>query len=201
MKITSVRCKTCGGEVNIESRFAKTIVCRYCNTVYLLENDAISEVGVTKPFEPVSILRVGATGLLDNKPLQVLGRIRLQDDEDLWDEWYVFIDNRPFWIEESSDSILLLSSTSLTKPIGHYSEIQVGQVIDIDNIQVFVTEKGQAKVIGLEGEFTGRVKPNDDYKFVQGNAENEIYMVEYYTNEIKTFKGRILNLDKISIKE
>lgn len=201
MKITDIRCKTCGGELKIESRFTKTIVCRYCNTVYLLENNTINNVGVTKPFEPLSIFKVGAIGQLDNKPLHILGRIRLQDDEDIWDEWYVLVGNRPFWIEESSDSIQLLSSTELTKPIGTYLNIQVGQVIDIEDKKVFISEKGQAKVIGIEGEFTGRVKPNDEYKFIQGNAEDDLYMVEYYENEIKTFKGRSINLDKVTIEK
>lgn len=201
MKAIDLKCKNCGGDLKIESRFTKTIVCRYCNTVYLLENNSLNEVGVTKPFEPLSIFKVGAVGNMDNKQFQVLGRIRLQDDEDIWDEWYVLVDNKPFWIEESSDTVVLMSSTQLNKPVGSYDDIQVGQVVSIDNKDVFINERGKAKVIGIEGEFTGRVKPNDEYKFIQGNAEKDLYMVEYYKDEIKTFKGKTINLDEITINQ
>lgn len=201
MNITHLTCNICGGDLKIESRFIKTIVCRYCNTVYLLENDTINNVGVSKPFRPLSIFKVGAIGKIENQSLQVLGRIRLQDDEDIWDEWYVLLNNRPFWIEESSDVVQLLSSIELTNPIGKFSDIYVGQIITINTANVFISEKGEAKIIGIEGAFTGRVKPNDEYKFIQGNAENNVYMIEYYENEIKTFKGRRINVDTVSIEQ
>ena len=199
MKTIDMRCKVCGGDLKIESRFTKTIVCRYCNTVYLLENNSVNEVGVTKPFEALSIFKVGASGIMGKKQIRVLGRIRLQDNEDIWDEWYVLMDNKPFWIEESSDTVVLISSTQLNKAIDSFENIRIGQVVTIDGKDVFISERGDAKVIGIEGEFTGRVKPNDEYKFIQGSAEKEVYMVEYYKDEIKTFKGQIISLDDITL--
>jgi len=200
MNIIDAKCKNCGGELNISSRFSKTVVCRYCNTVYLLENNAINNIGVTKPFEPLSIFRVGATGKIDGKTLNVLGRIRLTDEDDVWDEWYILLDNQPFWIEESSDTLLLLSSFTLTHPIAPYDDVNVGQTINIEDNNVFISEKGQAKVEGIEGEFSGRVKPNNDYKYIQGGSTEGIWMVEYYPNDIKLYTGQQINFNTISIE-
>jgi hypothetical protein len=199
MNVTKVKCNTCGGEIQINSRFANTVTCRYCNSVYLLENEELIKEGTTKPFAPLSILKVGAKGTIKGRTVQILGRIRLEDEEDIWDEWYVLIDGQPHWIEESSDYIFLFEGIRIKTPLKSFHTYQVGNVIEINEESIFITEKGQATLIGIEGEFVGKVKANDDYKYLQGNSEDYIYAIQYYENSIRLVKGIEITYDDIQI--
>lgn len=200
MKITQFRCNYCGGEVAIKSRFAKTAVCRYCNTVYFLENDQIKPEGVNKPFKPLSILKVGSRGKYKDKPLQVLGRIRLEDEDDVWDEWYVLIENKPYWLEESADLLTLFSTQRIVSPVKDFEKIKVGEVLALGENQVFISEKGQAQVTGVEGEFSGKVKPGANYRYVQGTSGDNVFAIEYYGDEIRLLKGVNITFNDLKIQ-
>ncbi len=199
MTISKTKCSTCGGEIQINSRFANTVTCRYCNSVYLLENDELTKNGTSKPFAPLSILKVSAKGIIKGRNIQILGRIRLEDEEDIWDEWYVLIDGQPHWIEESSDYIFLFEGVRIKAPLKPFASYQVGQVINMNDDSIFITERGQAKLIGIEGEFVGKVKANDDYKYVQGNSEEYVYSIQYYEDSIRLVKGIEITYEDIQI--
>jgi hypothetical protein len=202
MKIKKIRCTTCGGEIEISSRFSKIVKCRYCDTVYTLDNNKLESSGiVSEPFEPLSMLEVRKTYNYKDKIVKVLGRIRLQSEGDIWDEWYVLIDGIPYWIEESSDLITLFSSKRLRGIPPKFDKVQVGTAIELGKDSFIIIEKGRAEVIGIEGEFTGRIKPGENYKYIQGNSEDKVYALEFYPEEIKLLKGEDINPTDIKENE
>jgi hypothetical protein len=198
MLVKKIKCTTCGGDIAVHSRFAKTVTCRYCHTVYELHNDEIEKTAVTRPLEPLSFFQLGYVGTYQDKRLEVLGRIRLADEEDEWNEWYVLWDAVPHWLEESFDTATLFSQHPISTKLPLFHEVMVGQVIEVNGTSIFITEKGSATVLGTEGEFSGRVKPNDNYDFLQGSSSETAWAVEYTEHSITLLQGTALALAEIT---
>ena len=79
-----------------------------------------------------------------------------------------------------------------------YDEVNVGNTIQVGELSIFITEKGQAKVDGIEGEFVGKVSPNTDYRYIQGVADGVIYAIQFTDQDIKFLKGRHIDSSDIS---
>jgi hypothetical protein len=198
MEISSIKCHNCGSTVDVDSRFAHSAVCKYCKTMFLLEGDKVESFGTVEIFKTLSFLEVGMDILIENSPAKVKGRIRLEDDEDTWDEWFVLKDNIPIWIEDSYSEFTIYEADIVQAEIPPYEDVRVGTNVTVNGLSLYVTEVGDAEVKGVEGEFTGKVKPSDAYKYMHGVAAGFIYTVEYYPDAIKLLKGYKLKPNQIS---
>lgn len=193
------RCERCDGAIEISSRFTHSVTCRYCNTAYVLENNTIKNSGIVQPFEPLSIFKIGLNTTYKSKNLEIKGRIRLADEDDFWDEWFVLLDNKPFWIEESYDTTILFNRMNITSPLPQFLDISVGSSINVENINMYITEKGSAIVQGIEGEFAGKIKLKDNYKYAQATTKGKQYAIEYYNDAIHLLEGEILKKEEVII--
>lgn len=201
MSVMQFRCEYCGGEVEVVSRFSAMVTCRYCNTVYFLDNEHVESQGKSEPFEPLSLLRVGAVGRLEGKDFSVLGRIRLDDEDDVWDEWLVLLNGVPYWLEESANRLTKFQEVTISTPLPKYEDIGVGSQILIEGVSVYVVERGSAEVAGVEGEFSGKLKPDKEYRYIQGSVDDEVYAIEYYDDAIRLLKGHRVDYGDVEMYE
>src|SRR5688572_26054085 len=99
---TTLSCPSCGGRVQLSHRFVKMVVCGYCGSTLAVENDRLDPTGRTAALvDYPTRFAVGKSGRLRGRPFQVLGRVRFEDEDGYWDEWYLqFEDGTVAWLEE-----------------------------------------------------------------------------------------------------
>lgn len=199
MKVKQFRCDTCGGDVQVTSRFSVLVTCKYCNTVYTLNNDNLEKNEVTKPLQALSQFSLGETWLYKDKELTILGRAQLEDDEDVWNEWFVRWNSLPYWIEESGDQVIFFEKTPLTSAVPPFEEIRIGETISVGDNSLFVSELGTSTVTGIEGELPGKTAIGETYKFAQAHGEDgTIWAIEYQPNKISLLTGSMITADQLT---
>ena len=77
--------------------------------------------------------RIGATGTLRGDPYRILGRVRFQDDESYWDEWYLELHNGEIaWLEEDEGQYILSRKQQLTSRVPSFDDARVGSTITVN---------------------------------------------------------------------
>lgn len=179
-------CPHCNSDARTQSSVSNIVYCDNCHKTYTQES---LNTRANTFFIPPSPLKIGTTVKIYNSSLHVMGKVRMQNNRDMWDEWYLTTTDNNFWIEESYGLTHFLTQVEPSSAVNTFSNTPVGQIIELDDNSVYITERGTATVINFEGTFDQESNPNSGYTYIQGYAEDTIYMIEYHSNITKIFKG------------
>jgi hypothetical protein len=196
-------CPSCGAPLDIKNRFVKMVTCDFCGQVMLLKDTGLDLTGrVAKLTEFPSRLYIDAAGKLEGKPFQVVGRLRYQYDSGMWDEWFLtFDDGRPGWLQEDEGTFILYHKSTLTGSIPPFERIRVGDTVKIGGRNVFITQKGEANILGGEGQLAFTILPGDEIRYLDGNSAEEQVSIEFTSNEIEFLVGRAVPHQALEIDE
>ena len=198
---TPMSCPSCGGPVELSNRFVKMVVCPFCGNTLAVQADGLDPTGKSaKLADYPTRFQVGATGLLHGKPYRILGRVRFQDDESYWDEWYLELhDGEIAWLEEEEGEYTLSRKQPITSEVPSFEEARVGSTITVNGQPFFVTERCRAKVAGAEGQLFYRVAPGQPVHFVDGNLGGKVAAIEYGNDEIEYTVGEPIGRGDITV--
>lgn len=117
-------CPSCGAEVGVHSATSLTAVCQYCHSVLLIQNQKlISSHRSSAVVDDLSPLQIGTSGVWNKKPFVLIGRIQVNYDLGVWNEWHaLFADGSSGWLSESGDRFV-------------FTLEQIGQEIQLDTLQ------------------------------------------------------------------
>lgn len=196
---TSLNCPSCGGPVELANRFVKMVVCAYCGNTLAVQNDRLDPTGKTAALvDYPTRFAVNMTGRLRGRPFRVLGRVRFEDEDGYWDEWYLaFDDGSVAWLEEEEGAYTLSRNEPLTSAVPDFEEARVGTTLTINGRPFFVTERCRARVAGAEGQLLFRVRPGQPVRFVDGNVGGRVAAIEYGDEEIEFTVGEGIGRDEI----
>ena len=98
-------CPSCGAPVEAHSASAVTLVCGYCNSMLVRQDDGIVDSGRDSALlEDFSPLQIGTVGTFLTQRFTLVGRLQVQYDDGVWNEWYaLFDDGRTGWLSEAGD--------------------------------------------------------------------------------------------------
>lgn len=200
----SKSCPACGGPLNVENRFVKMITCDFCDNVILVHDKGLDPSGQkSKLAEFPSMLYVDASGRLQGRQFNVMGRLRYQSEISYWDEWFIIFEDKsqPGWLVEDEGNFTFYNKRTLTGSVPSFDEISVGSTVSIGDKQVFVTEKGRAQIGGSEGQLAFRIIPGQQINYLDGNSGSEIVSVEYTPNEIEFSIGSPVDRNELEVDE
>lgn len=188
----SLSCPSCGAPLNIKNRFVKMVTCDFCSQVILVKDTGLDLTGrEAKLAQLPSPLYVDATGSLWDQKFQIIGRLRYQYDAGMWDEWFLtFEGDKPGWLVEDEGEYTLYHKQALTAAVPPFEEVQVGNVIRIGEREIFITQKGEANIVGGEGQLAFTILPGEEVKYLDGNSGQDQISIEYTTDEIEYLVGR-----------
>lgn len=196
-----ISCPSCGGPLKIESAFTTTVVCPYCGASLLIRDTEIDITGKTAKLAAYpSRFSIGASGTVKGRGFHVLGRVRYQNSDGFWDDWFVEFDNQqPGWITEDEGDLTLGFKSRLTSPLPPFDQIHVGTFIPLNNDRVFVSEKDQARVLGGEGQLSGMFIPGRALQYLGGNAGSRAIRILWQENGIELYTGDPLEFNDVKI--
>ncbi|MCE1246042.1 MAG: DUF4178 domain-containing protein [Firmicutes bacterium] len=191
IKARTMNCGSCGAPLEIISAYTKSMVCPYCDTTNIIEDQGLSPAGkMAKLSDAPGIFSIGRTGTLRGKKFEVLGRLRYGYDEGFWDEWFLqFSDNQAGWVTEEEGECTLFFKEMITSPIENVENLRVGQFVQVEGKKVFITEISDAFIEGGEGELHYKVIPGKEVLHIEGNASGKLVSIEVWPREIEVHTG------------
>jgi hypothetical protein len=192
-------CPSCGGPLQIESAYTTLLVCNYCGASLYVRDTGVDITGKTaKLAEFPSRLSIGATGKVKGRAFKVLGRVRYQNEDGFFDEWFLQLDNQQVgWMTEDEGDLTLIFKSKLTSPIPPFDQIKVGTFIPFGGERMFVSEKGNARVQGAEGEVSMSAPPGHPVQYIDGNAGSKAIRILIEENEITLHTGEPLQFKDV----
>jgi len=198
-----LECQTCGAPIQIENQFIRSVTCSYCGSSYLVSGgDSLDKRGQGASLADYpSILSVGQHGSIRGRKFQVLGRVRYAYDAGFWEEWQIAWDDGqpPAWIEEDEGYWTLYKKERVRSPLPPHTEIRVGSSIKINDYEVFVTEKRNAKMVGSEGQFSSVMPISGDFGYIDGTAKGQAVGVTWWPDEIEIELGEDIEPHEIKL--
>lgn len=201
IKTRKINCGSCGAPLEIKSAFTKSIVCEYCETTNVIDDQGVNPTGkMAKLSEAPSIFSIGRTGTIKGKKFEVLGRLRYGYDEGFWDEWFLeFQDGHAEWVTEEEGECSIFKKELITQPIENIDSLRVGQFVQVEGKRVFLTEISDATIMGGEGELYYRVIPGKEVVCMEGNAGGQLVSIEMWPRELEVHVGEPILYKDIKI--
>lgn len=201
MEGSALNCPSCGGRVELANRFVKMVVCPYCGSTLAVENDRLDPTGKTAALvDYPTRFRVGQTGRLQGRAFRILGRVRFEEEDGYWDEWYLqFADGGLAWLEEEEGECVLSRKERLTTPVPEFDAVRVGSTLDVNGQSFFVTGRCRARIAGAEGQLFYRARPGQPVRFVDGNLGGRVAALEYGDEAIEYTHGDVVDPEAIAL--
>ena len=89
-----VACPACGADVRFHATSSVLAVCSYCQSTLLRDADSVRDIGkMAALLDDYSPLQIAASGIWRGRQFTVVGRIQLQYDAGVWNEWHILFDD------------------------------------------------------------------------------------------------------------
>jgi endogenous inhibitor of DNA gyrase (YacG/DUF329 family) len=160
-----VPCPSCGAAVQFRSPALPYVVCAYCQSMVMRDDDGIRDMGKTAvlPFD-ISPIQLGTLGTADNIAFEVIGRVRWGWTDGAWNEWLLMgIDGQHRWLGEAMGQFMLLEERPIestradsVRAIVDSKNITIGQHATMDRIDYVTSDIRDVTCLGSEGELPFR---------------------------------------------
>lgn len=196
---SNLSCSNCGAPAQFTNRFDALTTCKYCgSSIKLVVPEATDGVVLN---QTQSFFRIGQSYAYNESSFTVQGSLKYAYEGGSWDEFYcIFSDNTSRWLQEDEGQITLFSKQAITSPLPKPSSISVGQVIEVNQTEFFVTEKTRAVIAKAQGSLPTQINIGIACTCLDGNMNGSLYSLEIYTDQILLSKGQNIPLSEITAK-
>ncbi len=174
-------CPSCGAPVKFSSAASVFAVCGYCTSTLLRHGAELENIGKMAALQDdPTLLTIGSEGVYGGVHFGVIGRIQLQYEAGLWNEWRImFDDQRTGWLGEAGGEFYLTFEKPFETAPPPFAEVAVEQRIAIDGRQFEVTNIESATCIAGAGELPFKVGAGYAAPVVDLRLENEFASIDY----------------------
>jgi predicted RNA-binding Zn-ribbon protein involved in translation (DUF1610 family) len=180
-----VSCTSCGGEVPVATKAARVASCPYCENLLIVNEEAVRSLGkMALLAETPSCLAVGWRARCLGREIEVLGRIQYRYRSGLWDEWWVrFADDGSYgWISQDEGEYMLERPLPERVRAPEYDRARPGDRFSIGRQKLWVEEKDEAVMVGLQGELPRDVRPGGTMRYLDLTDNKRKVTFEYFAD-------------------
>jgi hypothetical protein len=203
-------CPNCGADVSFRSPALPVRICDHCQSMIVRTGDALNALGkaAVLPFD-VSPIMIGTRGRFEDRPFEVIGRVRWGWTDGSWNEWLLlFDDGSDAWLGEAMGQYMLLRERALgdlnveaLEAIASGEPIPVGNVAIVDGETLTVADARDAVCIAAEGELpfsapAGWSVYSVDFRTPSGRCAT----VQREGSEMTFYDGRYVTLAELAPK-
>ncbi|RMG11597.1 MAG: DUF4178 domain-containing protein [Planctomycetota bacterium] len=201
-------CPSCGAPVKFRNRRSVARVCEYCDTTLVRDDagDALRELGkVSHLVADASPLRIGATGTCFGVGFSVLGRLQIEHETGLWNEWFLeWADGHTGWLGEALGQYLITfpaRGEGIRTFVPLFDELSVGQRVVIDGKRYTVTELRKALATGTEGETPFVVEEGYELPYADLRRGSDGFgTIDYSEDPPLVFTGRCVSWPDLNLR-
>jgi ribosomal protein L37AE/L43A len=155
------KCPSCGAQLKFRAFQSKVCICDFCKSTVVRDGSKLEDIGKMADIQddPTPI-QIGTDGSWDKANFTVLGRLRYEYEDGLWNEWYVQFGNgdRVGWLTEAQGEYTLTWAVKGTLPaLPAFTELTPGQNLNLGGKSFEVADIQSARVVAGEGELPFKV--------------------------------------------
>jgi len=153
------RCPSCGAPVEFKSVASVLAVCDYCQSTLLQDGAALQNLGkMAALVEDRSPLQRGAEGRWQGRQFGLIGRIQLNWDQGLWNEWHILFDDmKSGWLSEANGEYVVSEAKRVSEALPAFDQLELGRLYMIDGRAFTLTNLLTATCVSGEGELPFKV--------------------------------------------
>lgn len=174
-------CPSCGAPVLFQSAASVFAVCGYCTSTLLRRGAELESIGkMAALMDDPTLLRVGSEGVYKGVHFGVIGRIQLQYEAGLWNEWHLlFDDQRTGWLGEAAGELYLTFEKKFPLAPPPFDAVKVEDRIDLGGRHFEVTNIESATCIAGAGELPFKVGAGFVAPVVDLRLEEQFATIDY----------------------
>jgi len=196
---TTKNCPQCGDALDIHFKYSKLVKCRSCGSSIFLEDDAVKLIGESSVLSPEpSLIQLHKPFNYRGHHYLPLGKIRYSYGRGFWEEWFLKDEkNKEYWLSIDEGDFVLQEKVKLSLPFKSSSSFTVGTKYG----KHLVTEKGQGRCVGFEGELPNEVHFGEIHQYVHlSEGHGKLLTLEMSDNETETFRGNWIDPLEIKVR-
>lgn len=198
-------CPSCGAPVSVHSATAVTVVCSYCNSMLVRQDDSLTDSGrdsaLLRDFSPIQI---GTQGHASGHDFTVIGRLQVRYDTGMWNEWYLrFNDGSTGWLSEAGDLYVLVRAVEDLPQAPPFEGIRAGQtVLSYRNKPFVAADVRQIELsnTAAEGELPFALPPHAVNRVIDWRSEQWFITLDYAENPPAAFFGKTVRLSELALQ-
>lgn len=199
-------CPSCGAPVHAHSATAVTLVCGYCNSLLLRQDDGVVDTGRDSALlEDFSPLQIGTTGTFGTQNFTLVGRLQARYDVGVWNEWYaLFDDGSSGWLAEAGDQYVF-TVPAAEHPAAEpppFDALAAGESRLVYRDKAFVASDVRHITLSqaaAEGELPFALPPQMTNRVADWRCEHLFLTTDYAAEPPEIFVGRGVTLEELKL--
>ncbi len=198
--IRHLNCPHCGTEKAL-SPAAILVHCDACDCAYTVNGNRANSVGTVAVLtQKKSKLSLGVTGSIEGHAFTILGQIRYGNSSDFWSEWFgITGSGQVLWLVERGPQISFLQYDEIHDIHLNYSDMVIGQSIDVGGEQFLIHAKDTAVFESFEGEIPFDISIDRSFPYISGFFKDEFAILEFCDGAIARYRQRAVSLEELGI--
>jgi len=195
---TTKNCPQCGDALAIHFKYSKLVKCRSCGSSIFLEDDAVKLIGESAVLSPEpSLIQLHKPFRYKENHYLPIGKIRYSYGRGFWEEWFLKDSrNKEYWLSIDEGDFVLQEKVQFSLPFKSSSTFTVGRKYG----KHLITEKGQGRCVGFEGELPNEVHFGEIHQYVHlSEGHGKLLTLEINDNETETFRGNWIDPLEIEV--
>ena len=197
-------CPNCGAPVRSHSASAVTLVCGYCHSLLIRKGDTLTDSGEDSALlEDFSPLQIGTSGVYNQQPFTLVGRLQARYDAGVWNEWYLlFADGSDGWLSESGDQYVLTRPVA-PEPPPAFASLRAGTSRYNFHNKAFIAADMRNITLdraAAEGELPFRFSGTRQNRVADFRYGSEFLTVDYADEPPEVFYGEGVTLADLKLQ-
>ena len=184
-------CPQCGAQVKFHAAASVLAVCEYCTATLMRHGEALEHIGkMAELQDDPTLIQIGSEGVYKGVHFGVIGRIQMQYEAGLWNEWHIMFDDmKTGWLGEAAGEFYVTFEKTLPLSPPPFNGINAEDKIDIGGRFFTVTNLESATCIAGQGELPFSVGPGFSAPVIDLQLDREFATIDYSDDPPRVFTG------------
>ena len=197
----TANCPSCGAPVTFKSSASAYTVCEYCRGTLLRDGEDLKNLGrMADLLDDPTLIRIGTEGHYQDTPFSVIGRIQLQYESGLWNEWHLlFSDATTAWLSEAGGEYMLTRLEPLKNSVPAFEVLEPDMQFIVNDKAFVVTNLESARCIAGEGELPFKVESGYDVNAADLRNDEIFATIDYSETPPLFFVGEPVSFEALTL--
>ncbi|PZM83590.1 hypothetical protein DLH72_03620 [Candidatus Gracilibacteria bacterium] len=172
-------CPNCGRPITFEEKYTKVLACPYCNSILEFGEGELTKIGEQGYFiEFPSQFEVGKNINFAGKDIYIKGQLRFEYDGGFFDEFFVEIEGKGYYLREDDGQISFLDEAKTEKSEVSLVDKIAGENFEYKGQKFYIEEVGIFKLVNLKGFIATKLTIGKEYEYLIGIFQGKKYIFE-----------------------
>ncbi|HPU79073.1 DUF4178 domain-containing protein [Accumulibacter sp.] len=196
-------CPSCGAPVAFRSATSLYVVCEFCRSTLLRSGEDLQNLGrMAELLEDSSPIQIGSEGTFRSRHFLVIGRIQMQYEAGIWNEWHIlFDDGRGAWLAEAAGEWIVSAQVAVADPLPAFETLAPDLPVTLDGRSFRVTDLETARCIAGQGELPFKVAAGYDVNTADLRGNGRYVTLDYSETPPLVFVGQAVSFADLKLEK